>query len=71
MSSLVDIWTAEFERLREKARSIPAGEPKQRGEPKKTTQGQKEGLFLFLGTSLPTFQLSDATVSLLVDCFAP
>ncbi|KAG9440802.1 hypothetical protein H6P81_020967 [Aristolochia fimbriata] len=70
MPSLVDAWTTEFEKLRERARAIAAGELGRMppAEPtKKEVEGQKGGPFV----GLPTFQYSETTISLFMECFAP
>uniref|UniRef100_A0A2K1Z620 Uncharacterized protein n=1 Tax=Populus trichocarpa TaxID=3694 RepID=A0A2K1Z620_POPTR len=81
MSGLVDIWTSKVAKLREKGRPIwsSGSSPTNIGESNKVAQGEEGSLRLAksspalirgMRVSLPALVYSEASLSMLMDCFS-
>ncbi|WOL20677.1 hypothetical protein Cni_G29482 [Canna indica] len=83
MSNLVDMWTAEMAKLREKSRAALASprstemerarelnEFSMASEPEELSLGYP-ALSQAIRMKPPSLRMTDAAVSLLVDCFSP
>ncbi|XP_077233178.1 uncharacterized protein LOC143875498 [Tasmannia lanceolata] len=72
MSSLVDIWTSQFENMKEKDRTIGSGGSTLEVEQRKEVKVEaKDPTIAFRALALPVTLYSEAALSMFMECFSP